>query len=426
MNILLIGSGGRESAIAWKLHQSPELTQLYTAPGNPGTAAFGQNVSLDWKDEAATREFCTSNNIHMVVVGPEAPLVEGLGDRFAADEALKDILFVGPSAAGAELEGSKDFAKQFMMRHDIPTAAYETFTVETLAEGKAFLETLQPPYVLKADGLAAGKGVLILDDLQEAQQELESMLADAKFGEASSRVVIEEFLSGVEFSVFAVTDGEHAVILPEAKDYKRIGEGDTGLNTGGMGAVSPVPFFDEAMRQQVMDRVITPTVKGLAKDGLPYKGFIFFGLINCDGTAKVIEYNCRMGDPETEVVMARIDEDFLPILRGAGAGTLTDRIVTMADEAATTVMVVSPGYPGSYPKGLPISGVDQVEDAIVFHAGTKVQENQLVTSGGRVLCATGLGASTEEALAKSYDAVGKIAFEGAYYRRDIGKDLVNG
>ena len=268
--------------------------------------------------------------------------------------------------------------------------------------------------------------MLILDDLQEAQQELESMLADAKFGEASSRVVIEEFLSGVEFSVFAVTDGEHAVILPEAKDYKRIGEGDTGLNTGGMGAVSPVPFFDEAMRQQVMDRVITPTVKGLAKDGLPYKGFIFFGLINCDGTAKVIEYNCRMGDPETEVVMARIDEDFLPILRGAGAGTLTDRIVKMAEEAATTVMVVSPGYPGSYPKGLPISGVDQVEDAIVFHAGTKVQENQLVTSGGRVLCATGLGASTEEALAKSYDAVGKIAFEGAYYRRDIGKDLVNG
>jgi len=424
MNILLIGSGGRESAIAWKLHQSPELSQLYIAPGNPGTAAFGQNVALDWQDEAATCEFCTSNNIHMVVVGPEAPLVEGLGDRFAADEALKDILFVGPSAAGAELEGSKDFAKQFMMRHDIPTAAYETFTEETLTEGKAFLETLQPPYVLKADGLAAGKGVVILENLQEAQNELESMLADAKFGEASSRVVIEEFLSGVEFSVFVVTDGEHAVLLPEAKDYKRIGEGDTGLNTGGMGAVSPVPFFDEAMRQQVMDRVITPSVKGLAKDGLPYKGFIFFGLINCDGTAKVIEYNCRMGDPETEVVMARIDEDFLPILRGAGEGTLTDRIVTMAEESATTVMVVSPGYPGSYPKGLPISGVDQVDDAIVFHAGTKIQNDQLVTSGGRVLCATGLGASTEEALAKSYDAVGKIAFEGAYYRRDIGRDLL--
>ena len=425
MNILLIGSGGRESAIAWKLHQSPELTQLFIAPGNPGTASFGQNVSLDWQDADATRSFCIEHGVDMVVVGPEAPLVEGLGDRFAADEALQHILFVGPSAAGAELEGSKDFAKQFMMRHDIPTAAYETFTVETLAEGQAFLETLQPPYVLKADGLAAGKGVVILEDLEAAQKELAAMLADAKFGEASSRVVIEEFLSGAEFSVFVVTDGEHAVLLPEAKDYKRIGEGDTGLNTGGMGAVSPVPFFDEAMKQQVMDRVIMPTVKGLSKDGLPYKGFIFFGLINCDGVAKVIEYNCRMGDPETEVVMTRIDEDFLPILRGAGAGTLTDRSVAMTEDAATTVMVVSPGYPGSYPKELEISGLDQVDDAIVFHAGTKHQEGQLVTSGGRVLCATGMGATTQEALAKSYAAVEKIAFDGAYYRRDIGKDIIS-
>lgn len=423
VNVLVLGSGGREHAICWKLNQSPKLEKLLIAPGNAGTAALGNNIDINPNDFKAVKELIRSEDIQMVVVGPEDPLVKGIHDYIAGDQDISHVPVIGPMKEAAMLEGSKEFAKEFMNRHGIPTAAYKSFDSSSLEEGLKFLETVKPPYVLKADGLAAGKGVLILSDLEEAKVELTSMLRDAKFGLASQTVVIEEFLSGIELSCFVLTDGKHYKILPNAKDYKRIGEGDTGLNTGGMGAISPVPFADETFKEKIHRRIVEPTIEGLQKDGLPYKGFIFIGLIKVGDEPMVIEYNVRMGDPETEVVMPRIKNDFISLFERVAKQELDQEELAIDDRVATTVMTVSGGYPGSYEKGKEIKGLDQISESIVFHAGTRNQDAQILTNGGRVMAFTSFGKDIQEALAKSYRSIEKVHFDGMYFRKDIGFDL---
>jgi phosphoribosylamine--glycine ligase len=423
MNILILGSGGREHTFAYKISQSNRCEKLFVAPGNAGTEAIATNVELKVTDFEAVKKCVVENNIEMVIVGPEDPLVHGIADYFAETSALKNVMLIGPSKRGALLEGSKQRAKEFMMQHNIPTAAYESFTAESLEAGKAFLEKLNPPYVLKADGLAAGKGVLILKDLEEAKQELENMLAHSKFGEASSKVVIEEFLDGIELSVFVLTDGKNYKILPTAKDYKRIGEGDTGLNTGGMGAISPVPFADEILMKKIEDRIVKPTVNGLSEEKIDYKGFVFIGLIKVNDEPFVIEYNVRMGDPETEVVLPRIKTDLVALFEATYNQTLNNITIEIDERAATTVMLVSGGYPEDYEKGKEISGLENVEGSIVFHAGTKSENGKILSNGGRVMAVTSLDDDFRKALKKSYQNIEKLNFDRMQYRSDIGFDL---
>ena len=425
MNVLLFGSGGRESALAWKISKSQLLKKLFVAPGNPGVMKYGNQIDLNWKDFEKVREFCIKFSIDMVIVGPEDPLVKGLADYFSDTKALSEIYFIGPKKKGAGLEGSKDFSKKFMQRHNIPTAYYKTFRKDQLSEAIQYLNETHKPYVLKADGLAGGKGVVIHDDLNLAKEEVMDMLLGEKFGEASSKVVVEEFLEGIEFSIFVLTDGNGYLLLPEAKDYKRIGEGDKGLNTGGMGAVSPVPFISESILNEVKHKIIEPTILGLSKDKIEYVGFIFFGLIHTQKGVKVIEYNCRMGDPETEAVLPRIDEDLLEILKETAEKRIITRPLKVKEETAITVMKVSKGYPGKYMKGIVIKEIDKQnqKDTIVFQAGTKLMENKIVTDGGRVFCVTGLHKEPSVARDKAYGSLRSIEFEGEYYRADIGKDL---
>ncbi|WP_271423721.1 phosphoribosylamine--glycine ligase [Aequorivita sinensis] len=423
MNILILGSGGREHTFAYKIAQSSRCSNLFVAPGNAGTASIATNVAINVTDFEAIKNCVVENNIEMVVVGPEDPLVQGIADYFAETSELKNVMLIGPSKRGALLEGSKQRAKEFMMQHNIPTAAYESFTVESLEAGKKFLEQLNPPYVLKADGLAAGKGVLILNDLDEAKQELENMLTHSKFGEASSKVVIEEFLDGIELSVFVLTDGKNYKVLPTAKDYKRIGEGDTGLNTGGMGAISPVPFVDEELMKKIEDRIVKPTVNGLSEENIDYKGFVFIGLIKVNNEPYVIEYNVRMGDPETEVVLPRIKTDLVDVLEATYRQKLDTIDIEIDERAATTVMLVSGGYPEDYEKGKEISGLENIEDSIVFHAGTKSEAGKVLTNGGRVIAITSMDNDFRKALKKSYQNIDKLSFDRMNYRRDIGFDL---
>ena len=423
MNILILGSGGREHTFAWKIARSPRCKNLFVAPGNSGTADIATNIDVKVTDFEAIKNIVLSNNINMVVVGPEDPLVMGIHDFFLEDESLNQVSVIGPQKAAAELEGSKQFAKEFMIRHQIPTAAYQAFKKDTVDEGCQFLETLNPPYVLKADGLAAGKGVLILNDLEEAKTELKNMLVDAKFGSASARVVIEEFLDGIELSCFVLTDGKNYKILPTAKDYKRIGEGDTGLNTGGMGAVSPVPFATSDFLNKIEQQIVKPTINGLQKDNLPYKGFVFIGLIKVGDEPKVIEYNVRMGDPETEVVLPRLKNDLVEIFQAISNQTLNEITIEIDDRAATTIMMVSGGYPEAYEKGKEISGLDKINDSIPFHAGSIIQDDKVVTSGGRVMAITSYGDTYQEAIKKSYQNIEKLHFDKMYYRKDIGFDL---
>lgn len=423
MNILVLGSGGREHTFAWKISQSPLCKNLYVAPGNSGTADIATNVNIGVNDFEAIKDLVLSKQIEMVVVGPEDPLVNGIHDYFLKDEALKNTAVIGPQKVAAQLEGSKEFAKEFMSRHNIPTAAYKSFTKDNVDEGYKFLETLNSPYVLKADGLAAGKGVVILDNIEAAKEELKSMLVDAKFGAASTKVVIEEFLDGIELSCFVLTDGKNYRILPTAKDYKRIGEDDTGLNTGGMGAVSPVPFATDAFLKKIEDRIVKPTILGFQKDNLPYVGFVFIGLIKVGDDPKVIEYNVRMGDPETEVVLPRLKNDFVEILQAMANGTLNDVNIDIDDRAATTVMLVSGGYPENYEKGKEIIGLEKINGSIPFHAGAIVKDNKIVTSGGRVMAITSYGSTYQEAIKKSYQSIEKLHFDKMNYRKDIGFDL---
>lgn len=424
MTILLLGSGGREHAFAWKLTQSPLCEKLFVVPGNAGTAAIAENVAISPTDFEAVKALVLKENISLVVVGPEDPLVKGVYDYFKNDESLKHIPVIGPSKLGAQLEGSKEFAKEFLMKHNIPTAAYDSFTAETVEEGCKFLETLQPPYVLKADGLAAGKGVLIIQDLEEAKTELRNMLVHAKFGTASSKVVIEEFLDGIELSCFVLTDGKSYKILPTAKDYKRIGEGDTGLNTGGMGAVSPVPYVDAVLMEKIETRIVKPTIEGFQKDGIEYKGFVFIGLINVKGEPIVIEYNVRMGDPETEVVVPRLKSDLVELFLSVADQKLGDFNLEVDPRSATTVMVVSGGYPEDFEKGKVISGLENITDSIVFHAGTKLDGENVVTNGGRVIAVTSYGDDFQQAIKKSYQNIDKLSFDKMYFRKDIGFDLI--
>jgi len=426
MNILVLGSGGREHAFAWKLAKSKQLENLYIAPGNAGTAQCGTNVKIQATDFEAVKNLVWEKSIDLVLVGPEDPLVQGIHDYFLNDEVLKEIPVIGPKKDGAQLEGSKDFSKQFMLRHGVPTAGYKSFTKENMSEAAAFIDGLTPPYVLKADGLAAGKGVLIIDDKEEAKRELENMILNAKFGKAGNTVVIEEFLKGIELSVFVLTDGKSYKLLPAAKDYKRIGVGDTGLNTGGMGAVSPVPFADEAFIKKVEEQIVKPTINGLLKDGIDYRGFIFIGLMNCDGEPKVIEYNCRMGDPETEVVIPRIESDLLDLLQGVATQTLHEKEYSVTPDVATTVVLVSGGYPEDYEKHKVVSGLDGIHNSQVFHSGTSLDDKgQVLTNGGRVFAVTSFGKTISEAVGKSFEAAEQISYDKKYYRSDIGKDLID-